>query len=194
MLTILVYRIFLLFVIAQYESTVGIHIFPPFWSSICKIDSQWEFAVWLRKLKQGLCINLEGWDGVGDGREVHKGEDVYAYGWFMLRFYRKQQNSVKQLSFNKKKIKKKLLFLGLSPRYTELELQRREITNLSLEKWLQVTLLQVVNGSAFENHWVLVSHSLPGLKKMSTEGWTWICGTNTWIVCLPYILVIILIG
>ena len=37
---------------------------------ICKIDSQWEFAVWLRELKQGLCINLEGWDGVGDGREV----------------------------------------------------------------------------------------------------------------------------
>ena len=32
--------------------------------TICKIDSQWEFAVWLRKLKQGLCINLEGWDGV----------------------------------------------------------------------------------------------------------------------------------
>ena len=31
--------------------------------TICKIDSQWEFAVWLRKLKQGLCINLEGWDG-----------------------------------------------------------------------------------------------------------------------------------
>ena len=28
--------------------------------TICKIDSQWEFAVWLRKLKQGLCINLEG--------------------------------------------------------------------------------------------------------------------------------------
>ena len=30
--------------------------------NICKIDSQWEFAVRLRKLKQGLCINLEGWD------------------------------------------------------------------------------------------------------------------------------------
>ena len=28
--------------------------------SICKIDSQREFAVWLRKLKQGLCINLVG--------------------------------------------------------------------------------------------------------------------------------------
>ena len=28
--------------------------------SICKIDSQWEFAVWLRKHKPGLCINLEG--------------------------------------------------------------------------------------------------------------------------------------
>ena len=29
--------------------------------TICKLDSQWEFAVWLRKLKQGLCVNLEGW-------------------------------------------------------------------------------------------------------------------------------------
>ena len=28
--------------------------------TICKIGSQWEFAVWLKKLKQGLCINLEG--------------------------------------------------------------------------------------------------------------------------------------
>ena len=44
--------------------------------TICKIDSQWEFAVWLRKLKQGLCINLEGQDVEGDGREVQKGEDI----------------------------------------------------------------------------------------------------------------------
>ena len=42
----------------------------------CKIDSQWEFAVWLRKLKQGLCINLEVWDGAGGGREVQKGGDI----------------------------------------------------------------------------------------------------------------------
>ena len=42
----------------------------------CKIDSQQEFAVWLRKLKQGLCINLGRWDGAGDGREVQKGGDV----------------------------------------------------------------------------------------------------------------------
>ena len=42
----------------------------------CKIDNQWEFAVWLRKLKQGLCINLEGWDGEGDGSQVQKGEDI----------------------------------------------------------------------------------------------------------------------
>ena len=26
--------------------------------TICKIDSQWEFAVWIRKLKQRLCIHL----------------------------------------------------------------------------------------------------------------------------------------
>ena len=30
--------------------------------TICLIDSQGEFAVWLRKLKQGLFINLEEWD------------------------------------------------------------------------------------------------------------------------------------
>ena len=43
---------------------------------MCKIDSQWEFAVWLRKLKQGLSINLERWNREGDGREVQKGEDI----------------------------------------------------------------------------------------------------------------------
>ena len=41
--------------------------------TICKIDSQQEFAVWLRKLKQELCINLEQWNGEGDEREVQKG-------------------------------------------------------------------------------------------------------------------------
>ena len=44
--------------------------------TICNIDSQWEFAEWLGKLQQGLCINLEGWDGKGDGREVQKGGDI----------------------------------------------------------------------------------------------------------------------
>ena len=43
---------------------------------ICKTDSQWEFAVCLRELKQGLCNNLEGWDGEGDGSEVQKGRDI----------------------------------------------------------------------------------------------------------------------
>ena len=69
--------------------------------TIHKIDSQREFALWLRKLKQGLCINLEGWDGAGDGREVQKGGDTcIPVAGFMLRFDRKQQNSIKQLSLN----------------------------------------------------------------------------------------------
>ena len=38
-----------------------------------KIERQWEFAVWLRELKQRLCINLEGWDGEAGGREFQKG-------------------------------------------------------------------------------------------------------------------------
>ena len=43
-----------------------------------RLSSSREFPVWHRKLKQGLCINLEGWDGVGDGREF-KREGIYVY-------------------------------------------------------------------------------------------------------------------
>ena len=50
--------------------------------TIYKIDSPWEFAVWLRKLKQGLHINLEGWNGEGDGREFQK-KGVYVYLWLI---------------------------------------------------------------------------------------------------------------
>ena len=41
--------------------------------TISNLASQWEFVVWLRKLKQGLCINLEGWDKERSGREFQKG-------------------------------------------------------------------------------------------------------------------------
>ena len=50
--------------------------------SICKIDSQEEFAVWPRKLKQGFCINLEGWYGEGERREVQKG-GIHVYLWLI---------------------------------------------------------------------------------------------------------------
>ena len=44
--------------------------------TMCKIGSQWEFALWLRKLKQGFYINLVGWNGEEDEREVQKGGDI----------------------------------------------------------------------------------------------------------------------
>ena len=47
-----------------------------------KIDSQQEFAVWLKKLKRGLCINLERWNG----REMvgrFKREGIYVYLWLI---------------------------------------------------------------------------------------------------------------
>ena len=46
-----------------------------------------------------------GWGGRWEGGSKGRGY-MYTYGWFILRFDRKQQNSVKQLSFNKKLIKK----------------------------------------------------------------------------------------
>ena len=49
--------------------------------TICKIDSQGEFAVWLRKFKQGICINRG-----GIGRELRgrfKREGIYVYLWLI---------------------------------------------------------------------------------------------------------------
>ena len=51
--------------------------------TVCKINSQLEFAAWLRKLKHQLHINLEGWDGAGGGREFQRGGGIYVYLWLI---------------------------------------------------------------------------------------------------------------
>ena len=50
--------------------------------TMCKIDSQQEFAVWLRKLKQGLCINQEGWGGEEMGGRFRR-EGLYVDLWLI---------------------------------------------------------------------------------------------------------------
>ena len=59
--------------------------------TICKIDSQWEFAVWLRKLKRGLDNNLGGWDGAGGGRDVQvegdMGKPMADWCWCLVETY-----------------------------------------------------------------------------------------------------------
>ena len=50
--------------------------------TICNIESQREFAVWLRKLKQGFCINLEEWMGRNLGGRF-KREGIYVYLWLI---------------------------------------------------------------------------------------------------------------
>jgi len=49
---------------------------------ICKIDNQWEFAMWLRKRKQGFCFNLEGRMGSEMGGSF-KREGIYVYLWLI---------------------------------------------------------------------------------------------------------------
>ena len=58
------------------KSNMGTYI------TICKIDNQGEFAVWLRKLKHGICINLEEWGGEGD-KESFKREGICVYLWLI---------------------------------------------------------------------------------------------------------------
>ena len=58
------------------------------------------YITMVRVLKRALYqLRGVGWGGRWEG--VSKGKGcMYTYDWFMLRFDRKQQNSVKQLSFN----------------------------------------------------------------------------------------------
>ena len=43
--------------------------------TICKIGSRWEL-LHPAGSADNLCDNLEGWNGVGGGREVQEGQDI----------------------------------------------------------------------------------------------------------------------
>ena len=50
-----------------------------------------------------LCDNLEGFEGVGGGREVQERGDIYVYLWLIhvsIQGEKNQHNTVKQLSSN----------------------------------------------------------------------------------------------
>ena len=53
------------------------------YNTIYKIDSQWEFAVCLRELKQGLCNRLKGGVGREMGRRFGR-EGTWVYLWLIL--------------------------------------------------------------------------------------------------------------
>ena len=60
----------------NWKSNIETYAFP------CKVNSQWEFAVWCRELKSVLCDNLKGWVVVGGGRGG-KREGIYVYPWLI---------------------------------------------------------------------------------------------------------------
>ena len=81
------------------------------YSTICKIESPWEFAGWPRELKPGvLCDSLEGWDRVGGGRVAQQGEDIYMpmtdACWCMAESTQYCKATLLQLDINKLNKKK----------------------------------------------------------------------------------------
>ena len=77
------------------KSNMGTYI------TVCEIDGQWKFAVWLKELKQGLCDNLEGWDG----KKMREVQELEVMGVPMADScwcFTGKKKSVKQLSFNSK--------------------------------------------------------------------------------------------
>ena len=65
------------------------------YNTMCKIDNQWKFAVWLKELTQGLYDNLKRWDGEGDGREALEDRYMVPMADSCWRMAKKPQNSVK---------------------------------------------------------------------------------------------------
>ena len=87
------------------ESNIEIH------NTICKIDSQWEFAVWLRDLKHGLCERLKGEVGRKMGGRSRR-EGTWVYLWLILvGVWQKTTKFYKAITFQLKNNNKKLFVL-----------------------------------------------------------------------------------
>ena len=65
---------------------------------------------------------------------------MYTYGWFMLRFGRKQQNSVKQLSFNKKK--KKIPISQQKTKHTNKQTKKKTVKWIKCSTYIQWNITQ----------------------------------------------------
>ena len=70
--------------------------------TICKIIANRNLLYGSRNSNRGSVSIKRGGMGREMGGRFKRAGYMYTYGWFMLRFDRKQQNSIKQLSFNKK--------------------------------------------------------------------------------------------
>ena len=68
------------------------------------INSQWEFVVWLRELKLGLCNKIEGWAGEGNGKPLQNSclENLVDRGAWRATVHRVAQSQarLKQLSMH----------------------------------------------------------------------------------------------
>ena len=134
----------------RYLERITMERYMETYMTICKIDSQWEFAVWLRKLNQGLCINLEGCDGEGDGREVQKGGYMYILWLIHVEVSEnlRKQNSVQQLSFNKK-IKRKWWYIYTMQYYSAI---KKSTSESVLMQWMKLEPIIQSEVSQREKH------------------------------------------
>ena len=96
----------------QMSSPSGFFLPPPRvrWTAIVawstySINSQWEFARWLRKLKLGLCNNLEWWEWAGGRRQIQEG-GTYIHLWLTHVDVWQKSNQYCKAVMNKWKISK----------------------------------------------------------------------------------------
>ena len=133
--------------------------------TICKILSQREFAVCFRKLKQGLCVNLEGWEGEGDGREVQKGGTIYIpiyiYLWLIhVEVWQKTTKFCKAIILQYKDLKKILnsteqiqftFFHLIKPVSKERKPEGRQERKTAVRKWKRMKKSNLKNLRYFKS-------------------------------------------
>ena len=139
------------------------------YNTLCKTESQRDFAVWLRELKQGLCNRLKG----GEEREMGRRGHGYTYGWFLLMYDRKPQNSVKQLSFNQKN--RETSGMWNASMFSQMENRKRDTD-------VQNRLLDSVgegDGGMFRENSIERS-MLSRSKQITSQGWMPETGAQGW--------------
>ena len=117
---------------------------------MCKTDSWWEVAKWCRMLSLVLCDNLEGWNGVGGGREVQEGEDMCILWLIYVDVWQKPTQHCKTIILELKiNLKKRVLRIPRWCSGKESTCQCRKQNRHGFDPWIE-EIPRVGNGNPLQ--------------------------------------------
>ena len=143
--------------------------------------------------------NTESWGGRWEGGSKGWGY-MYTYGWFMSRLDRKQQNFVKQLSFNKKYINKPQISITLKQNHQLILCHVKQRTDFKIR---DNASSQQVFYERFQQWWEIWHDSVPAFKtqqqktlclptRCRSRGRFWVAISEAFILLLCVTLLVII--